>query len=231
MRVTETLARLRQLSPHAFSGDNRIAAEYVKHRAEGLGAMYALQWARQSAASRAFEWQWNSESNYRTSHCNDSPLAVYERESASGRLRVELAFIGDDAARDDDDSEETADSLYTFFRTERKLGKVQARDAARADLERIAEYKEKRQRGGYETIGVSVRVFWNVPKLDAGEPIAESSCWGFETADSDSAESWNFARDIYCDAIGEAIRKLRSQHRLTLSWAKQFGFTLPGDAH
>lgn len=205
----------------------KLAELYRKHRRDGLAASVALAWAREQLATDAFEWRAEQVSRFKTSFCNQEGAEVWEIESASGRLRVELAVMPDYDGRDDDAEDADAAELWRFFREEKKLGRTAAREAVAESLEKQAAYRRARERGDYQSVGVGVRVFWNVPRLEAGEPIAEDYCYGYET---DGSDVWQFVREIYQNATHGLCAKLReirqAERRALMAEAFAANFTI-----
>lgn len=182
---------------------------YRDHRRDGLAASLALRWAKESRKDDAFEGRFQGVGRYQSSFCNDDGADVYELASASDAIRVELAIMPDYHGRDDFEPFD-ADATRRYFRETEKLGKAETERRLRLAVEREARFQERRERGDFGVYGVAVRVFYNTPRLESGEPIAEDSCWGYE---SDGSDLWNFAREVYSTATHGLCAKLRSKRR------------------
>jgi hypothetical protein len=195
-----------------------IAESYRRHRAERDGrnkAAWAFQWAKTERDVSAFWYRAEGVSKYQTSFCNTDGAEVWNIESKSGALRVELAIMPDYDGDDGRDygSEDYA-SFLRFFRETEKLGKHAAHVAA---VKALRQYKEDQEDDGrdLQTYGVAVRVFYNVPRLEDGEPIAEDALWGITVADDDNGERylWECLLQTYQEATAGLCGKIRTERR------------------
>lgn len=195
-----------------------IAESYHRHRAERDGrnrATGAHQWAKTERDVSAFWYRAEVVSKYQTSFCNTDGAEVWNIESKSGALRVELAIMPDYGGDDGHDhGSEGYASLHRFFRETEKLGKHAAHVAA---VKALRQYKEDQEDDVHDllTYGVAVRVFYNVPRLEDGEPIGEYSLWGITVKNDDNGEAylWECLLQTYGEATAGLCGKIRTERR------------------
>ena len=190
------------------------AESYRRNRATGARALHAFQWAKAERATVAFWYRAEGVSKYKTSFCNADGADVWEIESRSGAIRAEIAIMpdyDDDAGRDHG-SDDYA-SFRKFFREEQKLGRNASHLAALAAVKRQAE--DNASDGNRTVCGVSVRIFHNVPRLEAGEPIGEDSLWGIEIGDDADSDFylWDCVLQVYREAAHGLCGKIRNARR------------------
>jgi len=189
-----------------------LAEEYRRNRKSGARAVHAFQWAKAAVATSAFWYRAEGVSKYQTSFCNQEG-EVWQIESRSGAIRVEIAIMPDyDGGLDRDHGSDDYASFRRYFREAEKLGKAEAHQRAVAAVKQQAE---DNGRDGGTVCGVAVRVFYNVPRLEAGDPIGEDSLWGIDISDDAEGEFylWDCALQVYREATAGLCGKIRQQRR------------------
>lgn len=194
-----------------------LAQEYAALRREDLlsprKASHCLQWARERLAAHGLYMRAEEIGRYQSSFCNQEGADVYTLASLKGRLRVEIAFIPDDHGESDDFESDDYAGLLKYFRRDAKLGRHASHLAALRALANAKEAKDSDRE--IHTYGISVNVFWNTPQLESGDPIGESSCWGFTSDFSNDSRDyqWSCALDQYREAMHGICCEIRSRRK------------------
>ena len=194
-----------------------MAESYRRNRATGARAVHAFQWAKAERATVAFWYRAEGVSKYKTSFCNEDGADVWEIESHSGAIRVEIAIMPDhDGGLDRDHGSDDYASFRRYFRDVEKLGKAEAHQRAVAAVKQQAE--DNASDGNGTVCGVSVRVFYDVPRLEAGDPIGEDSLWGIEISNDADSEFylWDCVLQVYREATHGLCGKIRQARKQAL---------------